>query len=152
MKIQTLAPAIKPGLVLAAINTTLCLLFGLGAFLAVVVGAALVEFWNLPLPLVPFVVLGAIPVTLLVWAIFAFRLQSERGPIRWAIVALGTLPLQAVIGLAIFFAIWFVAMPQFDAVTVTAPLVALIIAGIATACCGAFVLLVGNRKADPENP
>lgn len=147
MKLQELTPAFKPGLVLAAINILLCGLFGVGAAVAIGLGAALVEFWDLPLPLFPLVVIGAVPVTLLAWAIFAFRLDQPR-PVRIAIATLGTLPLQATILLAVFFAIWFVSMPSLDAITVTGPLVTLLIATVATAACVAMVM--GIRRSAPK--
>lgn len=147
MKLQELTPAFKPGLLLAAINTLLCALFGLGAALAIGLGAALVEFWDLPLPLFPLVVIGAVPVTLLTWAIFAFRLDQPR-LVRVAIAALGTLPLQAIIFLAIFLAIWFVSIPSLGATTVTSTLVTLLIATVATLACVAMVM--GIRKSTPK--
>ena len=144
MKLQELTPAFKPGLALAAINTLLCALFGLGAVATIGLGAALLEFWDLPLPLFPLVVIGAVPITLLTWAIFAFRLDQPRS-VRIAIAALGTLPLQATILLALFFAIWFVSMPSRDAIVVTGPLVTLLIASVATIACAAMVM--GIRKS-----
>ncbi len=147
MKIQDLIPAIKPGLILAALNLLLCLIFAVCAAVAIGIGAAFFAFLDLPLPLFPVVVLGAVPFSVIAWLIFGARLKQPR-PVRIAVAAIGTSPLLGIIGLALLGALWFLTLPSSPTVTVTASLITGILAAGATAVCAVCVLWIRSAKQE----
>jgi hypothetical protein len=149
MKIKDLLPALKPGFILAAINVLLCGLFAIGGALAIGVSAALVEYWNLPAPLMPIIVMGAIPVSVIAWIVFSARVRQPR-MIRIAVAAIGTAPLVAVSGLAITGALWFITLPSTPSASVVGSIMIALIASAAIAVCAGCVIWVPGLGATPE--
>jgi hypothetical protein len=148
MKIKELLPALKPGLILASLNLLLCGLFALGSAVAIGLSAVLMEIWELPIPLMPAIVLGAIPVTVISWLAFAVRIQQPR-PVRYAIAAIGTSPLLALVAGAALFAIWFLTLPSTPAAAIISPVVISLVSGVATAVCAACVIWIRSGKENP---
>ena len=139
MKLKELIPALKPGLILATINVILCAIFAAGATLAIAISATLLDVWNLPVPLMPVVVLCAIPVSVIAWLIVGARVAHPR-PLRYAIAAIGTSPLIGVVALAVIGALWFVTLPSPPQATLIGPIMIALVASVAIAVCAGCVI------------
>ncbi len=150
MNTRELIPALKPGLLLAILNLVLCALFAVGGAVAIGLSAALLRYGNLPLPLLPAVVAGALPVTVIAWLVFVARLPRAR-PLRIGIAVIGTLPLAFIAALSLMAAAWFVCLPSAPATAVVVPVLIGLTAAVATAVCAACVLRFrGSPVATPD--
>ncbi len=149
MKLKELLPTLKPGLILALINILLCAVFAVCASLALGGSALAREFLDLPLPLLPIVVLGATPAAVLAWIVFGCRIRHGRG-LRFVIAAIGTVPLLAIVGITVLGTLWFASLPGGHADLSMGSLLTGIIAVVATATCVACVAWARPISTDPD--
>lgn len=147
MKLKEFIPTMKPGLILALINTALCAIFAFCAALAVGGSAIIQEIWNLALPLLPIVVLGATPAAILAWLVFGYRIRQSRR-LRYVIAAIGTLPLIGIVALTVNASLWLASIPGAEASFSAGSLASGLIALAATITC--VVCVAWARPVDPD--